>query len=113
MDAVKFIKDKIRMCKCYYITCTGCPLNNRICALDDEDMTVKEIEEIVLLVNKWSDEHPQKTMLQDLLEKYPNCELRSDGTPNHMCPHYLGYCKDSSFCNGNSCEDCWNRPMEE
>lgn len=69
-----------------------------------------EIEDVVTVVEKWSAEHPKKTMLQDFLEKYPNAPLEDDKTPS-ICPHSIGYCEDNSFCKGNTCEDCWNRPM--
>ena len=55
-----------------------------------------------------------KTILQELLEKYPNTKLGKDGTPN-LCPSKLGY-SDMDICDEMSieaCVDCWNRPVEE
>ena len=60
---------------------------------------------------KFIKEHPQKTMLQDFLEKYPDAPLKDDGTP-YFCPHNIGYCKDASFCKGHDCKYCWNRFVE-
>ena len=33
------------------------------------------------IIDKWCAEHPQKTYLQDFLEKFPNAKLDDDGEP--------------------------------
>lgn len=53
---------------------------------------------------------PQKTMMQDFLEKFPKAELNSQGTPYGICPSYLGY--KTPKCNFG-CVECWNRPLEQ
>lgn len=65
---------------------------------------------IVEFVERWSKNHPQKTRLQDFLEKYPNAPIEVDGTPKVCCEN-LGYSKD---CNAEvDCVSCWNKVMEE
>ena len=61
MDAIKFLKEKIRMCN--KNCCEECPLgsaNNgtgKGCEYLGENYTEKYIE----IVKKWSDEHPIET----------------------------------------------------
>ena len=51
--------------------CSKCELYNR-CFLIDANLTNITAEETLAIVEKWSKEHPRKTFLSDLLEKYPN-----------------------------------------
>lgn len=69
-------------------------------------------QKVIEIVQKWSDEHPAKTLLDDLKEKYPNYQKSfKDGTPS-ICPYKLGY-EDSGNCPADTCKECWNRPLEE
>lgn len=107
MDAVKYLKEKQRMCE-KYIDCLGCPIyelkskHHITCVMTEKTYPEKAVE----IVEKWSEEHPQKTILQDFLEKYPNATLCRD-VPNY-CPMHLGYLKK---CEEN-CIECWNSPLE-
>lgn len=123
MDAVKFIKEKIRMCNYYAerneMKCGDCPLKTELYPFDknctlsyyDKEHTSK----IVAIVEKWSQENPEKTILQDFLEKYPNAPLNEEGIPNDVCPFMLGYKKSKEKCFPDEylCKKCWNRPLEE
>ena len=107
MDAVKYCKEKRRMLNslgriggvCFGVKCNKC------CFMTEKGCVVHE-KESVEIVEKWSAEHPQKTILQDFLEKYPNATLCRD-VPNY-CPMHLGYLKK---CEEN-CIECWNSPLE-
>lgn len=119
MDAVEFIKATDRICK-YYANCSDCPLSmynngtNLLC-----DAYVKDNPEIAVnKIEMWSKEHHRKTMRQVFMEKYPNAKLGDDKTPLNICPTDLGYtiyktCGNSGFCDSRTCEECWNRPMED
>lgn len=95
--------------------CTNCPLSsenngNNISCRIFELYYPKEASKIV---QKWSDEHPQKTYLSEFLKHYPNTKLRADGTPESICLQHLGLIsKDDCkrYCN---CVQCWNQPIEE
>lgn len=112
MDAFLYLKELNRLCNSY--DCPDCPLNSCFCDSCELDLDAsdKEIKDRILFVENWAKEHPQKTMLNDFLEKYPNIKLEN-GVPNWICPNDLGYCKDDSFCSNHSCSQCWNRPLEE
>ena len=63
-------------------------------------------------VQKWSNEHPQKTYLTELLKNYPNAKLGENGVPMNMCPSILGL-QDLENCGEISCVECWNQSVEE
>lgn len=78
-------------------------------ALSCGDFELEYPEEAVAIIEKWAEEHPQKTILMDFLEKFPNAKLRNNGIPPGVCPDILGYSKIRR-CE-RSCVDCWNRPI--
>lgn len=86
----------------------------QICVIYDIEDLVKQMK-IVKMHRTMEKIKPKgKTILQDLLEKYPNTKLGGDGTPS-LCPSKLGY-SDLKLCDEMSveaCVDCWNRPVEE
>ncbi len=112
MEIKKYFEERIRMLnsygrikrECDGVNCHECPFNKK-----DYGCNLNTLESVDI-VEKWSKEHPQKTMLQDLLEKYPNIQLNDRGIPRDLCPHSLGYSKG---CRLSNCITCWNRPLEE
>lgn len=102
----KLQKDGI--CK---INCTDCPLNNLKngtgvpCSIFETHHTKKAIE----IVQKWSDEHPQKTYLSEFLKTYPNTLLNDNGLPKDVCLYNLGL---TDCRNDRNCVDCWNQPIK-
>lgn len=123
MDAIKYFEEKRRMLNslgkngpgCVGVLCGDCPFSsfdngmNISCA----EIEIDYPEEAVAIIEKWSQEHPRKTMLSDLLEKYPKVSLEKNGTPV-FCPEELGYC-EKAYCDINdlNCVKCWNRQLEE
>lgn len=109
LKAMKIIK---RMCE----GCNKCPLSaennekNETCY----DFMMAYPEETEEILKKWAEEHPQKTIFQDFLEKYPNAKLNGFGLPT-MCPNVLGYSKEhhNDCMTYADCFQCWNRPMED
>lgn len=116
MDAIEFIKELNRMCE--YYRKDGCRKGDERCpACGHECKNFKSMVyddfKIVNDVKQWSSEHPQKTMLQDFLEKFPLASLGYEGTPEDICPNGLGYTSES-YCKNRprDCVKCWNRPVE-
>lgn len=96
------------------ITCANCPLsekNNgkgRLCV----DYEMHYPEKAIAIVQKWSDEHPQKTYLSEFLKNHPNVMLNDDRTPT-FCPYRLGL-MGADYCrNDGDCVKCWNQPIED
>lgn len=108
MDAVKYFEERERLLNslgrkeslCMGVYCYDCPFHTNTHCI------VQRIESVEI-VEKWSAEHPQKTILQDFLEKYPNAIMRKENDPC-SCAQFLGYVKDCK----RPCEDCWNTPLE-
>lgn len=79
MNAVKFVRERNRMCKSFGTGCGSCPAKkhgNCIATLWDE--------EIVPIVEKWSKENPIKTRQSVFLEQWP--EAKVDDGVLLLCP---------------------------
>ena len=94
------------------IKCSNCPLcsNNNGEGLSCLTFEMYYPEKAIEAVQRWSDEHPPKTYLSELLKHYPNAELDCNGTPKRICPPALGL-MDIDDCDDN-CIKCWNQPIE-
>ena len=66
-------------------------------------------EKAIEVVQRWSDEHPQKTYLTEFLRNYPDAKLNDAGVPDGICPYMLGL-NDTHDCK-RSCIECWNQPI--
>lgn len=77
-------RTKNGLCK---IKCSNCPLcsNNNGEGLSCPTFEMYYPEKAVKAVQRWSDEHPQKTYLMEFLKHYPNTLLDDDGTPAGVC----------------------------
>lgn len=110
------------------IDCHDCPLsswnNDATDRMSCGEFEVLYPEQAISIVQQWSDTHPQKTYLTDLLEKYPNIPLDNNGKPSYVCPHDLGLmsaenCKlglmsvEDCKKDSNKCIECWNQIAEE
>lgn len=65
----------------------------------------------VAIVEEWSKEHPQKTIKDDFLEKYPNAVMREMMDVPLSCAKWI-YGENHIKCE-NDCEVCWKRPLSE
>lgn len=121
-----YFNEKLRMTKKHKLNggayicelkCTECPLSSQNNGTADgiwcSDFETLYPEKAVAIVQKWSDEHPQRTYLSEFLKNYPNAPLGDDGTPEIICPHHVGL-KDIEDCGIDpNCVECWNQPVEE
>lgn len=96
MDAIKFVKEKVRMCDYIYTsknhTCTGCRLDAFDgCDLDDL-VNQDRVEEAVEIVEEWSAAHPLKTRQSKFLENFPTAQIDKNGClkvlPCELCDTY-------------------------
>ena len=123
MDAVKFIKERNRMCQSYGSKCKKCPANfdNMFCCGVAAISTLDATDQIAI-VEKWSIEHPKKqrkTRQDVFLEQYPESALDEHGVLL-ICPLYIsashrntnGLCKNLE----KSCMKChrefWMQEVE-
>lgn len=116
MDAVKFVKEANRICK--NRGCTKCPLcKNGACMATCSDVSVKNLEETVSILEQWSKDHPVKTRLSEFLKRFPNADL----TRLQPCmiekdkrPMWCG--KYADFGANGCCDECryayWNEEVD-
>lgn len=96
------------------LNCIDCPLssfNNGI-GVQCSDFETLYPEKAIAIVQKWSDEHPQKTYLSEFLKKYPNAPLGDGGTPTGICPYELGLMGADDCRKDGNCVKCWNQREE-
>ena len=100
MDAVKYLKEKKRMCMSMR-GCNDCPLHD-INEIDDADCFDSGHEKkAVAIVETWSAEHPIKTRQSELLKMFPNAKTNKDGIS--ICPRVVD---TKHECEGKVCEEC-------
>lgn len=115
-----YFNEKLRMTKrtkngICKIKCSNCPLSSKNNGTSEGLLCgVFEMyypEKAVKAVQKWSDEHPQRTYLTEFLKHYPNTLPDDDGTPKGVCLYALGLINKDD-CD-NNCVKCWNQPIED
>ena len=103
MDAVKFLKEKERMCREH--DCFDCPLGkkNNVRGFGCPALENQYPETAIAIVEQWSREHPIKTRQGEFLKMFPNAQTLRNGALI-VCPKLI----DSEYeinCDG-SCIDC-------
>lgn len=101
-----------RICK---IRCTNCPLSSSNNGKNESCEVFEKLypEQAIEIVQKWSDEHPQRTYLSEFLKNYPNTPLDYDGTPDSICPYDLGLMNIDDCNKDRNCIKCWNQPIKD
>lgn len=85
MDAVKFVKEYLRMCT-KVDECEDCPVyKTDFCAVPAKERSQESAEEIVELVEEWAAAHPRKTRQSVFLEQYPEARVDDIGVLR-VCP---------------------------
>ena len=109
MDAVKFVKEYLRMCT-KVDECEDCPVyKTDFCTVPAKERSQESAEKIVELVEEWSAAHPRKTRQSVFLEQWPEAELDTNGAVA-ICPTILSidYRSANKRCKhpGTACSDC-------
>lgn len=90
MDAVKFIKERKRMCN--GLPCATCPLFavHQLEYLPAcKEWCMDHPEASVTVVEKWAEEHPRKTRQSEFLERWPNAKMNPDTETVEIPPCYM------------------------
>lgn len=115
MDAVKFIKERDRMCRFYHHAgdCYQCPAKDCECSalegmVDDDN--------IVTIVEEWAAAHPRKTRQSVFLEQYPQADIDNTGLLI-LCPkRIVADIRATADCLRQGCSDCrrefWMQEVE-
>lgn len=117
MDALKFVKEYLRMCG-KASGCEECPaFMTDFCTVKVETQSPESSEKVVRVVEEWSAAHPRKTRQTTLLEQYPEAEIDSRGCLM-LCPKHISadYQKRYRNCTNRLCSDCrkefWGQEVE-
>lgn len=121
MDAIKFIKERSRMCDSLF-GCEGCPANSQEHGLGECFVGIQSKytpEQQIEIVDKWAKEHPLKTRQSVFLEQYSEAAIDACGVLS-LCPTLIskshrniyGKCANA----GVECADCrrefWMQEVE-
>lgn len=103
MDAEKFLRETLRMCRAQR-DCASCPADGGYCVAPGEKIDLTKCVEIV---EKWASEHPAKTRQSEFLKVIPSAPIivhedllnicPSDVDANHNCD-YASHSEDSDAC---------------
>lgn len=119
MDAVKFIKERARMCDSLF-GCEGCPANSQENGLGECFVGIKSKyapEQQIEIVDKWSKEHPRKTRQSVFLEHWPNARPADDGVLTFCPKRFDFHISCLAECHSlKKCRDCrrefWMQEVE-
>lgn len=106
MNAVKFIKERNRMCKSFDKCSFGCPAWDGSCKLETGTYLECEADKQVEIVKEWSAAHPRKTRQDVFLEQWPDAKVNDTGVLCIFpCAVEQGMNSDK-HCNDIYCLDC-------
>lgn len=108
MDAMKFIKERKRMCNGR--PCATCPLFavHQLEYLPNcKEWCMDHPEASVTVVEMWAEEHPSKTRQSEFLKQWPNAKMNPftgtvDIPPCSLNKSYLDECREHV----SNCNDC-------
>lgn len=118
MDAVKFLREKVRMCN-ENSTCNQCELYKS--EIDCTGISCKKWmeeypEDAVAFVEKWAAEHPIKTRQSEFLKMFPGADVGETDGCLTLCPCNI-YEKMRKECGAPNCSECrkafWLAEVEE
>lgn len=122
MDAVKFLSEASRMCG-RTKSCAECAANE-VCGFTPEFPSdfgeADQMQKMVKIVEKWAEEHPRKTLLSELLKRWPAVKKDHNGIPLiYPCiANTIQYKSRFGGCEkrGGYCEECrkeyWGQEVE-
>lgn len=114
-----YFKEKARMAKANEIhscsiSCVDCPLSqfNNQERVSCYKLESRNSDKAIAIVQKWSDDHPQKTYKEYFFEKFPNANRTEEGTPLSCRASVYGEPRKHDCYEGN-CDKCWNEVLPE
>ena len=118
MDAVKFVKEYLRMCT-NVDECEDCPVcKTDFCTVPAKERSQESAEEIVELVEQWAAAHPRKTRQSVFLGNYPCARIDSQSVL-YACPADVygdNVCPKKKDAAPITCYDCrrefWMQEVE-
>ena len=111
MNALKFVKERNRMCKSFGGSCDGCPADKNTCCDAFEWQ-----EELITIVEEWSNKHPRKTRQSVFIQQNPKVAIYKGVIGIRPCQIEEGYTSQYCRCDSSQCVQCckeyWLQEME-
>ena len=117
MDAIKFVKEYLRMCG-KFSGCEECPaFMTDFCTVNVEEQSQETAGEVVRVVEEWSAAHPRKTRQSMFLEQWPNARPADDGVLTFCPKRFDFHISCLAECHSlKKCSDCrrefWMQEVE-
>lgn len=95
--------------------CETCPLflNYKETGISCTEFELEYPKKAIEIVQKWSDEHPQKTKKEAFLDAFPKARIYCDGYPSVAACHIFGLPRGIDNCtNCKGCVSVWDEPAE-
>ncbi|MCQ2543444.1 MAG: hypothetical protein MJ126_04710 [Lachnospiraceae bacterium] len=109
IDTEKITKDYERFCEGQH-DCDACPVS---VATNQKCSSVRNINVVYPIIQKWIAEHPVKTYLTDMKDKFPDMIIDNDFTMKYCVWRFYGKnAKPKDGCVMGGCKKCWNREIE-
>mgnify|MGYP004698081613 CR=1 FL=1 len=107
MDAIKFVKEYLRMCG-KFSGCEECPaFMTDFCTVNVEEQSQETAGEVVRVVEEWSAAHPRKTRQSMFLEQWPNARPADDGVLTFCPKRFDFHISCLAECHSlKKCSDC-------
>lgn len=118
MDAIKFLKEKNRMCKTVK-GCINCSLGNKTggCQVGSAYNQKVSEEQLVEIIETWAAEHPVKTRQSEFLKIFPNAKMRDGAIIIPPCEISIINAESKMCKNSSDCNECrlnyWLEEVEE
>ena len=113
MDAVKFVRERNRMCHTFDASCDGCPAFEDGCCDN-----ARWDEKIVPIVEAWARNHPPKTRQSEFLKMFSDASLGDDGAlriaPCDVDPKNFGLriCNEAGRACNKRRREFWSQEVE-
>ena len=108
IDTEKIVKDYERFCEGQY-DCEKCPLS----AITWKCHSVRNINEVYPIIESWIADHPVKTYIMDMEEKFSELKVNHSFYNEHCVAEFYGDNTTPKSCSDFGCENCWNREIKE
>lgn len=114
-NTIDFMSEYNRLCESNQ-ECTSCPLFLTLSGNSCVREIIYHSEEAIEIVQKWSDEHPIETYMENFLKLFPNASISPKGQPRSCRAYIYGApkgCDDLCHEYSSNCYSCWNAIKKE
>ena len=113
MDAVKYLKERHRICESMANSDARCPFGFACIVCERQRTEIDHPEEAVRIVEEWSKAHPRQTNADKFKEVFGVTPF-NDLLEDYVCPPSTA--RGETGCSLKRCDECshsyWDKPYE-